>query len=605
MTTIAPYGTWTSPITSEWLTLSQKRFGTIVLDEDMIYWDEMRPNENGRTVIVQISPGGEKRDMTPDNFSVRTRVHEYGGAPYTVHKGKVYFVNDKDQRIYLGTEPLSEPGVRFADLHVFGNYLIAIGENEDDNFLICLDLTTKKWQKIASGNDFYASPAFNNDGSQIAFITWNHPQMPWDGTELWLGDFKNGQLSNLQKIKGSSSESIFQPSWSPSNILHFVSDTTGWWNLYQSSGKVTPICPRESEFGLPQWVFGMSTYAFAGDQMIAAFAKDGRISLGLSPDFKPLELPWTYFSQIRANSKFVVFIAGSSLQEKAIYHYDLKKKKTTLVAHNVHPHLDPGTISEGQFVTYKSGDRKAHAFYYPPKNKDFKAPDGTVPPLVVMTHGGPTSSTNPTFDLKIQFWTSRGIAVLDVDYGGSTGYGRRYRDALKGNWGIVDVQDCEAGAQHLVHQKKADPKKLAIRGGSAGGYTTLAALTFGKTFTVGASYYGIGDLTALAEETHKFEARYLDSLVGPYPAQKKLYKERSPLYRVEKLKCPVIFFQGAEDLVVPLNQAEKMYEALKKRGILTKLVVYEGEQHGFRKAQNIRDSLEKELDFYLTIWNLA
>ena len=603
MITTAPYGTWTSPITSDWLTLSQKRFGTIVLDGDTIYWDEMRPSENGRTVIVQASPDGEKRDMTLVNFSVRTRVHEYGGASFTVHESKIYFVNEKDQRIYLGTQPLTEPGVRFADLHVYGNYLIAVGEKEDENFLISLDLTTKKWQKIASGNDFYASPAFNNDGSQVAFITWNHPQMPWDGTELWLGDFKNGKLSNLQKIAGSSSESIFQPSWSPSNILYFVSDLTGWWNLYRYSSTVKLICSQDAEFGLPQWVFGMSTYAFAGDQIIAAFAKDGRWSLGISPDFKPLDLPWTYFSQIRASGNFAVFIAGSSLQDKAIYQYDLKKKKTTLLAHNVHPHLDRGTISEGQFVTYKSGKgRKAHAFYYPPTNKDFKAPAAALPPLVVMTHGGPTSSTSATFDLKIQFWTSRGIAVLDVDYGGSTGYGRPYRNALKGNWGIVDVEDCEAGAKYLVDQKKADPKKLAIRGGSAGGYTTLAALTFGKTFTVGASYYGVSDLAALAEETHKFEARYLDSLVGPYPAQKKLYEERSPLYHVQKLNCPVIFFQGAEDLVVPLNQAKKMYEALNKRGIMTKLVVYEGEQHGFRKAQNIRDSLEKELDFYLTTW---
>jgi dipeptidyl aminopeptidase/acylaminoacyl peptidase len=348
----------------------------------------------------------------------------------------------------------------------------------------------------------------------------------------------------------------------------------------------------------------MSTYAFSGEKIIAAFVKDGSWYLGLSPDFNPLDLPWSYFSQIRANEKFAVFIAGSPLEDKAIYQYDFAKKKTTLLTHNVHPHLDKGYISEAQVLTYPSANgRKAHAFYYPPKNKDFKAPEGTCPPLVVMTHGGPTTATSSTFDLKIQYWTSRGIAVLDVDYGGSTGYGRAYQDSLNKNWGIIDVEDCEAGAKYLVDQKKADPKKLAIRGGSAGGYTTLAALTFGKTFTVGASYYGVSDLTALAEETHKFEARYLDSLVGPYPAQKKLYEARSPLYHFDKLKCPVIFFQGAEDLIVPLNQAEKMYDALKKRGIMTELVVYEKEQHGFRIAQNIRDSLEKELAFYLKSWN--
>lgn len=605
MPTVAPYGTWVSPITPEWLTFSQKRYGTIVLDHRTIYWDEMRPNENGRSVIVRFLDG-EKQDMTPDAFSVRTRVHEYGGAPFAVHEGKIYFVNDKDQRIYLEDQPLTEPGVRFADLHLYPPYLVAVGEKGDENFLICLDLQTKKWEKIASGKDFYASPVFNADGTQLAFLTWDHPQMPWDGTELMIGDFKEGRLSNLQKIAGGPSESIFQPSWSPSNQIHFVSDKTGWWNLYKWTGKTAEAQgERPAEFGLPQWVFGMSTYAFLGDKIIAAFVENGKWFLGLSPDFKPLDLGMAFFTQVRATPEFAVFIAGSSLQDKSIFRYDFKTRKTTLLSHNVHPHLDLGYISEGQFLTYPSNKgRKAHAFYYPPKNKDFEAPPGTLPPLVVMTHGGPTSATSPTFDLKIQFWTSRGIAVLDVDYGGSTGYGRPYRDALKGNWGIVDIEDCQAGAVYLVQQKKADPKKLAIRGGSAGGYTTLAALTFGKTFTVGASYYGVSDLSALAEETHKFESHYLDSLVGPYPAQKKIYEARSPLYNVEKIKCPVIFFQGAEDLVVPLNQAEKMYEALKKQGIMSELVVYEGEQHGFRKAHNIRNSLEKELAFYLKTWNL-
>lgn len=604
MPTTAPYGTWISPISSEWLTLSQKRYGTIVLDGNTIYWDELRPSENGRSVVVQLSQGGEKRDMTPDNFSVRTRVHEYGGAPFTVHEGKIYFVNDKDQRIYLDGQPLTEPGTRFADLHVYPPYLVAVGEKDGENFLACLHLPTKKWKKIAEGKDFYASPAFSPDGTQLAFLTWDHPQMPWDGTELMLADFKNGTLSHVQKIAGGATESIFEPAWSPSIVLHFVSDKTGWWNLYRWNGKLEPLCKQPAEFGLPQWNFGMSTYAFAGDRIIAAFIKDGAWSLGLSPDFKPLDLPWTFFTQVRATPKFAVFIAGSSLQDKAIYKYDFATKKTSLISHNVHPHLDPGYISEPEFLTYpSSGGRKAHAFYYPPKNKDFEATPGTLPPLVVMTHGGPTAATSHTFDLKVQYWTSRGIAVLDVDYGGSTGYGRPYREKLKGNWGIVDIEDCQAGAEYLVHLGKADPRKLAIRGGSAGGYTTLAALTFGKTFTVGASYYGVSDLTALAEETHKFESRYLDSLVGPYPHQKKLYEERSPLFNSGQLNCPVIFFQGAEDLVVPLSQAEKMYEALKKRGILTELVVYEGEQHGFRKAQNIRDSLEKELAFYLKVWN--
>ncbi|HUD02019.1 MAG TPA: hypothetical protein VMR37_06805, partial [Rhabdochlamydiaceae bacterium] len=353
MANIAPYGTWNSPINSEWLTLSQKRYGTLVMDGAMIYWDELRPSENGRAVVVQYSPDGEKRDMTPENLSVRTRVHEYGGAPFTVHEGQVYFVNDKDQRIYLNNEPLTEPGVRFADLHVYPPYLIAVGEKGHENFLICLHLPTKKWEKIASGKDFYASPTLNSDGTQLAFLTWNLPQMPWDGTELWLADFKHGSLSNIKKIAGSTTESIFQPSWSPTDVLHFVSDKTGWWNLYRWDGKTAvPLHPREAEFGLPQWLFGMSTYAFAGDKIIAASVKDGSWSLAL--DYKPLHLPWTFFTQVRATPEFAVFIAGSSLQDKSIYKYDFAKKKTTLLSHNVHPQLDPGYLSEGQFLTYPS-----------------------------------------------------------------------------------------------------------------------------------------------------------------------------------------------------------------------------------------------------------
>lgn len=605
MVNIAPYGTWHSPITPEWLTMSQKKYGTIVLEGSSIYCDELRPSENGRSAVVQYTPDGEKHDRTPDNLSVRTRVHEYGGAPFTVHEGKVYFINDKDQRIYLDKEPLTEPSTRFADLHVQPPYLIAVGEKGHDNFLISLHLPTKKWEKIAFGKDFYASPTLSPDGTKLAFLTWDHPQMPWDGTELWVGDFKEGRLTNIQKIAGSSKESIFEPTWSPAGILHFASDKTGWWNLYRWNGQTAePLCAREAEFGLPQWLFGMSTYAFAGEKILAASVQDGRWSLGFSPTFESLNLPWTFFTQIRATPEFAVFIAGSATQDKAIYKYDFSQGKTTILSHNVHPHLDPGYISEPQFLAYPSAHgRISHAFYYPPHNKDFKAPEGTLPPLVVMSHGGPTAATSHTFDLKIQYWTSRGIAVLDVDYGGSTGYGRPYRDALKGKWGIVDIEDCEAGAKYLIQHHQADPHKIAIRGGSAGGYTTLAALTFGKTFTVGASYYGVSDLGALVEETHKFESRYLDSLVGPFPAQKKLYEDRSPLFHAHQLNCPVIFFQGAEDLVVPLNQAEKMYHALKSREIMTDLIVYEGEQHGFRKSQNIRDSLEKELAFYLKIWD--
>lgn len=587
----APYGQWLSPITTEWVTLGQKKFGNIVIDRETIYWDELRPSEGGRSVIVKSLPDGTTQEVSPPQLSVRSRVHEYGGAPFTVQDGKVYFVSDKDQRIYTGETPLTEPGIRFADLQIYGSYLIAVAEKGHDNFLACLNLKTHQLTKLAEGHDFYASPVFFQD--QIAFLTWDHPRMPWDGTELWLANFKEGALSNLKKIAGGESESIFQPAWSPEGVLHFVSDKTGWWNIYRFENETIPVCSGPREYGLPQWVFGMSTYAFAGNRLISAFLQEGRWQI------EGFDLPWTYYSQIRATPHFAVFIAASPTQDRCIVKLDIKTGKTSILAHNAHPHLDPGYCSLPQFIKCAH----THAFYYPPSNPKYQAPPDTLPPLLVMTHGGPTAATSSTFDLKIQYWTSRGIAVLDVDYRGSTGYGRPYREALKGEWGIVDVQDCEEAARFLIKEKKVDPKKIAIRGGSAGGYTTLAALTFSSLFSAGASYYGISDLTALAEETHKFESRYLDSLIGPYPASKDLYEARSPLFHVDQLRCPVIFFQGSEDLVVPLSQAEKMYQALKDRNIPTELVVYEGEQHGFRQAHHIRDALEKELAFYLKIWH--
>ena len=596
----APYGHWTSPITPEWLTHSQKKYGQIVLSGTSVYWDECRPHENGRYVVIERTHDGKLNEHTPDGMSCRTRVHEYGGLAYAVVDKKVYFVNDKDQRIYLSKDPLSEAGVRCADFHAAGSYLIGVGEKGHENFLFSLHLPTKKFNRIASGHDFYSSPAISPDGKKIAFLTWDHPNMPWDGTELWLADLADGEIINPKKVAGGSTESIFQPQWSPSGVLHFVSDHTGFWNLYKiENDKIVALHKMEAEFGVPAWVFGQSTYAFAKDKIVCCYTRSGTWAMAELSPWKKLDLPWTFFTQVRSNEYKTYFIAASATVDRCIVEYDRLTHKTTVIAHNPIPHIDPETLSLPELITYPShGGRKAHAVYYPPRNKNWKAPQGTLPPLVVMLHGGPTSQTPAIFDLKIQFWTSRGFAVVDVNYGGSTGYGRPYRDALKMNWGIVDVEDCEAAAKYLISQGKADPKHIAIRGGSAGGYTTLAALIFTKTFTVGASYYGVTDLNGLAEETHKFESRYLDQLIGPYPEAKAIYNERSPLFNVDKLKHPVIFFQGAEDLVVPLVQAQEMYDALKKKKIETELIIYPEEQHGFRKSENIKDSLMRELAFY-------
>ena len=591
----ADYGHWNSPITPEWITHSQKKYGQIVLDDSSAYWDETRPQERGRSVVV--SKTGEH---TPDDMSCRTRVYEYGGLAFAVAQGKVYFVNDRDQRVYLEKEPLTPAGLRCGDIHVAGKFLIGVGEKGHENFLFSLHIPSKKFSRIAEGHDFYSTPAVSPDGAQIAYLTWDHPNMPWDGTDLWVADWSEGEIVNPKKVAGGKNESIFQPQWSPTGVLHFVSDRSGWWNIYTLE---KAVCPMVAEFGMPGWVLGMSTYAFAGDKIICCLNQNGTWSLAELSPFKKLDLPWTFYTQIRSTPEKTYFIAASETEDRSIIEYDRATQQAKVIAHNPPLHLDPQTLSRPELITFPSAKRrKAHAIYYPPRNKDFEAQRGAKPPLIVMLHGGPTSQAFPIFDLKIQFWTSRGFAVVDVNYGGSTGYGRPYRDSLKKEWGVVDVEDCEAAAQFLIRQGKADPKRIAIRGGSAGGYTTLAALTFTKTFTVGASYYGISDLTALASETHKFESHYNDALLGPLPEAKAIYDARSPLFHVDKLQAPVIFFQGAEDKVVPVAQAQVMYDALKKKNIETELIIYPEEQHGLRKAENIKDSLMRELAFYLKVW---
>lgn len=595
MKQIAEYGHWTSPITPEWITHSQKKYGQIVLDGTSVYWDETRPQERGRSVVV-----GQTSEYTPADMSSRTRVYEYGGLSFAVSQGKVYFVNDRDQRVYLDKEPLTPEATRCGDIHVAGEYLLGVGEKGYENFLFSLHIPTKKFTRIAEGHDFYSSPTVSPDGKKIAYLTWDHPNMPWDGTDLWVGEWLDGEINSPKKVAGGKNESIFQPQWSPPGVLHFVSDRTGWWNLYTLE---KALCPMEAEFGLPGWNLGMSTYAFAGDKIVCCLNQNGTWSLAELSPFKKLDLPWTFYTQIRSTAEKTYFIAASETEDRSIIEYDRSTQKTSVIAHNPALHLDPQTLSKPELITFPSKKgRTAHAIYYPPRNKNFEAPAESKPPLLVMLHGGPTSQAPAIFDLKIQFWTSRGFAVVDVNYGGSTGYGRPYRDSLKKEWGVVDVEDCEAAAHFLIQQGKADPKRIAIRGGSAGGYTTLAALTFTKTFTVGASYYGVTDLTALAQETHKFESRYTDTLLGPYPEAKAVYDARSPLFHVDKLRSPVIFFQGAEDLVVPVGQAQVMYDVLKKKNIETELIIYPEEQHGFRKSENIKDSLIRELAFYLKIW---
>jgi dipeptidyl aminopeptidase/acylaminoacyl peptidase len=621
-----PYGGWKSPITSDLIVSETIRLGQIALDGNDTYWVESRPTEEGRNVIVRRSSNGEISDLTPPPYNARTRVHEYGGGAFVVAEGAIYFSNYRDQRLYRQTsgrepQPITpEARLRYADgvMDRRRNRLICVcedhtaGDQEAVNSLIALRLDGRgRAGVLASGNDFYAYPRLSPDGRRLAWLTWNHPNMPWDGAELWVADIDEaGSLNRAMHVAGGLAESIFQPAWSPDGILYFVSDRTGWWNLYRwQSGNIEAVTQLEAEFGAPQWLFGTSTYAFeSARHLICAYTRQGQWRLAMidtrTKELQPLATPYTDIGNVQAVSGRAVFWAASPTELGAIVELQLDTNELTVLRRESKIVIDPGYLSPAEAIEFPTADgQTAYAFFYAPKNRDYVAPPGELPPLLVMSHGGPTGATDSSLSLEIQYWTSRGLAVLDVNYGGSTGYGRAYRQRLDGRWGIVDVDDCVNGACYLVEQGRVDGRRLAIRGGSAGGYTTLSALTFRDIFQAGASYYGVSDLEALARETHKFESRYLDRLIGPYPARRDIYQARSPIHAVDQLSCPLILFQGLEDEVVPPNQAEMIVEALRQRGIPVAYLPFEGEQHGFRRAKNIKRALDAELYFYARIFN--
>ncbi|MGK7900170.1 MAG: prolyl oligopeptidase family serine peptidase [Hormoscilla sp.] len=623
---VAPYGAWKSPISSDLIVAGVVGLAEPTLDGDDVYWIEGRPAEGGRYAIARYSRDGQVSDVTPSPFNVRTRVHEYGGGAYLVSEGVVYFSNFKDQRLYrqtVGEEPqpiTPEAPLRYANAVIdkLRNRLICVqedhsGEGEAVNAIASINLETGESNLLVSGNDFYSSPRLSPDGSQLCWLTWNHPNMPWDGTELWTAQIQaDGSLAAGTLVAGGKDESVFQPEWSPKGILHFVSDRSNWWNLYRyQDGRVESLCEKAAEFGLPHWVFGMSTYAFASEnQIICTYTEAGNWYLAsLDTQTKQLELietPYTSISFPNVVGGKVVFLGGSATQPTEIVQLDLSSKQIQVLRQSTQLEIDKGYLSVPESIEFPTEkELTAFAFFYPPQNQDYTAAAGEKPPLLVKSHGGPTGSTSSALSLKIQYWTSRGFAVLDVNYGGSTGYGREYRQRLQDNWGIVDVDDCVNGAKYLVEKGLVDANKLAIAGGSAGGYTTLAALTFRDTFKAGASRYGVSDLEVLARDTHKFESRYLDGLIGPYPEGQDLYVARSPIHFTNQLSCPVIFLQGLEDKIVPPNQAEMMVDALKAKGLPVAYVAFEGEQHGFRKAENIKRSLDGEFYFYSRVFGFT
>ena len=633
----APYGSWRSPITSELIVAQSIALSEVRLDGGNVYWLEGRPQEQGRSVVVSRAvAGGEDADITRAPYNVRTRVHEYGGGAWTVAQGVLYFSNFADGRLYRQIDATAEPQPltatpsrpsdwRFADGIIDRRRNQWIGVREDHtvkgapvNAIVAVDLAhpgEEPGRMLVGGHDFFSSPRLSPDGRQLAWLAWDHPNMPWNGTTLYLAELDDAGAvaSEPLAIAGGPEESIFQPEWSTEGThIFFVSDQSGWWNLHRfelATQTVRQIAPMEAEFGRPQWAFGMSTFAFAGaDRVVCTYSRAGLGKLAVfelaTETLRVLETPFTEIASVRANGDQVVFVAGAPSLPVSVVELDLKSgqqrtlKRTTEVLDRTDLRIADylTTVEAVEFPT--TGGNTAFGLFYPPHNPDYAGPADENPPLLVRCHGGPTGAASSALSLGIQYWTSRGIAVLDVNYGGSTGFGRAYRERLHRNWGVVDVDDCIGGAKFVIEHGLVDARRIAISGGSAGGYTTLAALVFRDFFHGGASHYGVSDVAALARDTHKFESRYLDWLIGPYPEEAALYRERSPLFHAERLSKPVIFFQGDEDAVVPPNQTEVMVAALRHSGKPVGYFLFSGEQHGFRQAANIKRALDAELYFY-------
>ena len=698
--TVAAYGSWRSPITARQIAEGGVGIGWPQSAGGSLYWVELRPTEDGRYVVVRRAPNGEIADVTPAGVSARTLVHEYGGGMYAAfrdesHGESLVFSDQADQRLYrqdlrpaggrgpdgdtppvwtaprpLTPEPPAPRAHRYADARATpdGRLLVSVRERHEDggeviNELVSLPADGSAEPRVlASGHDFYAAPRISRDGRRVAWLCWDHPRMPWDGTELWVAELAgDGSVSGERLVAGGPEESILQPLWSPVGELWFASDRTGWWNLYAvelspngaagSGGdpgkpEPRPLVKRDAEFAQAPWVFGLQSSVFLDDgRLVLSFTEEGRDHLAvLEPAdvaagadvaeagsgaavgcaaagsagghhaevrLRELATPYTAVSSLTPLGGRVGMVAASHTEGWQAVVLDPGAGPDDPRAGSVHvvrrgrpAPVDPAYISRPEPILFPTqGGLTAHANHYPPTNPDYVAPQGELPPLLVNVHGGPTSSHDAKLDLDVQYWTSRGFAVVDVNYGGSTGYGRAYRERLRGEWGVVDTVDAINAAKYLIARGDADPARVGVRGGSAGGYTTLNALARHDYFTAGASLFGLADLETFATGgTHKFESRYLESLVGPYPARRDVYRERSPIHHVDDLRCPVILLQGLEDAVVPPRQAEIIVEALRRKGLPFAYLPFEGEQHGFRRARSIIRAQEAELYFYGRVW---
>ena len=622
MTITKPCGTWESPITSEMLVGGAVRLGEIVVDGDDVWWAETRPDEGGRTVLVR-----NGTDQTDQNINVRTLVHEYGGSAWRVRNGVLVYSQYSDQRLYrldklgnsipLTPEPEIQQSYRYADGRITNNEnwyvcvreLHASSAEEPSNEIVAVPLDGSQQIKVlVSGPDFVSSPRVSKEGDQIAWVQWNHPNMPWDDTQLCIASLDEMLLSN-QKVIKSQAESFFQPEWDDQGNLHVVSDRNNWWNLFrvdQSTNEIdlTALTNIEAEIGLPQWVFGQSRYAFVGDQIWFVYRKAGidRLAiLSLDGQFEQIDIDATEIESVVNYQDGIVATVSSWKAESSVMSITREGIRPLSKIRDLN--IDESWFPIPQTFTYQTSDsEEAHALFYPPTNPEYEINEKEKPPLIVLAHGGPTAAARRQLQLAITYWTSRGFGVADVDYRGSTGYGRAFRNRLHDSWGLADVEDCVAVAKYLVAQKKVDKNKLAIKGGSAGGFTVLAALTFHDTFTAGASRYGIADLAILAKDTHKFESRYLDRLVGEWPEDEETYRQRSPIHHIEQLSTPMVILQGSEDPIVPPNQAHLMAQKLKENDIPHALIEFSDEGHGFRKAPNIKKAIESELAFFAHIF---
>jgi dipeptidyl aminopeptidase/acylaminoacyl peptidase len=617
--TIAPYGSWVSPVSVEQLTSSSVGLSAVQIDGRFVYWLEVRADEGGRASLWRrLIAGGEPAEVTPAPTYVRDKVHEYGGGEYHVSGGTVVYAEYSDGRLYAVSgdgrpRPITPEGAfRFGDIRVHPERALVLAVREDHsgigepaNTIVALDLDGPNLgggAVLCAGADFYSTPELSA-GGRLAWTQWNHPNMPWDSATIMVGSLSGTTVVGSQSVAGGTSESAVHPRWLGDKLI-FVSDRTNWWNLYLWSEEgVRPLCTTQAEFCEPQWALGQRPYAIIDhDHLLCSVNRGGEQSIAVleitNGTLRPVAPLRTAATSLAVGGRGAAAVLTYPDRPSALALLDLEDGHWTTVRSSAAMIMHAASVSLARPVSWTGEQGTVYGYFYPPVNAGCSGPAGSLPPLITLSHGGPTAFAAPDFKIAYQFWTSRGFAILDVNYSGSTGYGRAYRNRLKGGWGVVDVQDCIAGALSMGAQRLADPARLAIRGVSAGGFTTLAALTTSDVFAAGVSQYGIADLEALATDTHKFEARYLDSLVGRYPEERAIYTKRSPIHHLDQLSAPILLLQGTEDRVVPPTQAEVLAEAARQKHLPVALIMFEGEGHGFRRAETIKAAAEAQIYFF-------